>query len=391
MVEMIGAAAPPNIPDWYIEAFVFMLGSIVGSFLNVCIYRLPLEESIIHPGSHCCGCGARIPFYHNIPLVSYVVLKGRAKCCGAPIAFRYWLVELLTASIFLGAWIAFPPAVAACYLVFTSLLTIATFTDLEHYIIPNEITWGSVGAGLVLSALVPALHPSTSEYLKSIKYHVSPHIVSLGISLTGALTAYLVLWAVVELGKIVFGKKKTRFDEPVEITADAEGISTASETLKWDDIFSRPTDQLQFSGKNISLKFMPAAAGKRGKSWEDSSVAISYEELIVGEEKFSLSEVHSLTATCQELVIPREAMGFGDVKFLAGIGAFLGPGSIFFVILVSSLMGSCVGLTLLAIGKRQWGGKLPYGPYLAVAAVIWMFFGNDVIDWYKGMMGENLS
>jgi leader peptidase (prepilin peptidase)/N-methyltransferase len=130
---------------------VFIFGAITGSFLNVVIHRLPREESVVFPGSHCPSCNAPIHWYDNIPLVSWLILLGRCRKCRQPISFRYFLVELLTAVTFLVfftifglGWDFFMYTVLACGLI------AATFIDIQHRIIPDEISLGGVVAGLVL-------------------------------------------------------------------------------------------------------------------------------------------------------------------------------------------------------------------------------------------------
>lgn len=359
MVECLAMLESNEIPDWFTGMVVFVFGSVVGSFLNVCIYRMPRNESIVHPRSHCPHCNAMIPWHYNIPLVSYLALRGRTKCCDKPFSIRYWIIELVTASLFLLLWNTFPPLIAISYMVFVGLMIVATATDFEHYIIPDEITYGGIIAGIVCSTLVPALQGETS------------HLRSFGLSLAGALTAWLVLWGIVELGKLVFGKKKATFQELTQVTVTPQDISIASDALLWEDVLMRATDQLTFAGKNLSLML---AGGAGSRNWDESSVSISQEGITIAEETFPFDKFESLKASTMEIVIPREAMGFGDVKFIGGIGAFLGPICLFFVILVSSLVGSLVGLFLMAIGRREWGGKLPYGPYLALAAMLWIFF-----------------
>ncbi len=370
MVECLAALGSEPIPEGFMDAAVFILGSVIGSFLNVCIYRMPRNESIISPRSHCPHCGAMIPWHHNIPLVSYIALRGRTQCCGKSFSIRYWVIELVTASLFLFLWNSFPLPIAISYMVFTGLMIVATATDLEHYIIPDEITYSGIVAGLICSALVPELQRE------------STHLRSFGMSLGGALTAWLVLWGIVELGKLAFGKRKARFHEPTEVTLTADAISISSEKLLWEDMLMRASDRLEFTGKNISF----TSAGGESRSWEQGAVAVTQEGITIGEEKFSFDQVGSLNAVTGQIVIPREAMGFGDVKFIGGIGAFLGPPSLFFVVLVSSLAGAAMGLFLMATGRREWGGKLPYGPYLAFAALLWMFFGADLVDYYRNLL-----
>jgi leader peptidase (prepilin peptidase)/N-methyltransferase len=155
------AEANADLP-WFFTTLAFLLGAMVGSFLNVCIYRIPAEKSIVWPGSHC-ACGKPIAWYDNIPLLSWFILRGRARCCGRPYAFRYVFVELLTALLFLACWRLFHPAVAVCGWVLVSMLVAATFIDLDHFIIPDRFTIGLGLAGVALSLFVPALHEETGE------------------------------------------------------------------------------------------------------------------------------------------------------------------------------------------------------------------------------------
>ncbi|MEY2530236.1 MAG: leader peptidase (prepilin peptidase) / N-methyltransferase, partial [Verrucomicrobiota bacterium] len=100
---------------------------------------------------------------------------------------------------------------------------------------------------------------------------------------------------------------------------------------------------------------------------------------------FELDQVNEISGVAHELQIPREAMGRGDLKFLAAIGAFLGWRGVLFSLFGGSLAGSLVGLVTLVVGKRVWSAKLPFGPYLAFGALIWMFFGDDLVRWYAGL------
>jgi leader peptidase (prepilin peptidase)/N-methyltransferase len=138
-------------------AFVFAAGACIGSFLNVIIVRLPLGLSIVKPGSHC-SCGQPIPWRDNIPIISWFVLRGRARCCGSRFSFRYPFVEALTAGLFLASWRLLPPGPAVCGWIFTSGLVAATFIDAEHMVIPDAFSLGLGIAGVLLSFAVPALH-----------------------------------------------------------------------------------------------------------------------------------------------------------------------------------------------------------------------------------------
>ena len=141
-----------------ISFLIFILGSIVGSFLNVCIYRMPKEESIVSPPSHCPNCKKRIPWFYNVPLISYVLLKGRCRSCKARISFRYFIVELVTALIFLILFIHYGLSVK--FFIYTALacgLLVATFIDFEHQLIPDIITIPGIFVGLLASFLFPSV------------------------------------------------------------------------------------------------------------------------------------------------------------------------------------------------------------------------------------------
>src|SRR5512135_2943896 len=135
------------LPFHFWSLTFFCLGCVVGSFLNVCIHRMPRNESLISPPSHCPHCNYAIPWYLNIPLVTWLYLRGKCANCGAPIAARYFLVELLTGFVFLACWLFFGarhPALALVYAILLSGFIVATFIDLEHFIIPDEITIGGM-------------------------------------------------------------------------------------------------------------------------------------------------------------------------------------------------------------------------------------------------------
>ncbi|MEY2881897.1 MAG: hypothetical protein RLZZ15_4277, partial [Verrucomicrobiota bacterium] len=175
---------------WFFPLCVLLLGACIGSFLNVVIYRLPKDESIVTPGSHC-GCGQPIAWHDNLPILSWLFLRGRARCCGQKFSARYPFVELLTALLFLACWKCFPtePKVAACGWLFVSCLIVATFTDLDHFIIPDSCTVALGFAGVMLSALVPALH----GFRGSLQLVNSTHAVT--ASVQGLLIgAGLVAW-----------------------------------------------------------------------------------------------------------------------------------------------------------------------------------------------------
>jgi len=245
---------------------VFIFGSIVGSFLNVCIYRLPKGRSIIIPGSHCPNCTVPIRWYDNIPILSYIFLGGKARCCKARISFRYFIVEVLTALAFLVLFMSFSltPKFFA-YIVLVSGLIVATFVDFEIQEIPDEISIGGLVVGLILAIVFPSILNETTR------------LNSLLNSFLGALAGGAMIYVMGMLGEFVFKK---------------------------------------------------------------------------------------------------EAMGGGDVKLLAMIGAFIGWKLTVLTFFLAPAFGSVVGIIL----KIKYGKDIiPYGPYLSLAAVVSIFFGEKII------------
>jgi len=255
-----------------LSLFFFLTGLCIGSFLNVCIWRIPRDESIAWPGSHCPACNHAIAAWDNIPLLSWLILKGKCRHCHTPISPRYFVVELLTGTLFTAIWLIHGWTLQTpVYLLFTSALILGTFVDLDHLILPDRVTLGGMATGLLLSVVFPSLQGQT-ERLPALLH-----------SLGGLALGFGILW---------------------------------------------------------------------------------------------------LVATVGRLVLKREAMGFGDVKLLGAIGACLGWQAVLFSIFISSLSGTLLGLGLIAAGKKELQSKIPYGPHIALAAILWMLFGPACIDFY---------
>jgi leader peptidase (prepilin peptidase)/N-methyltransferase len=232
---------------------IFAIGAVMGSFLNVCVYRIPRKGSILFPGSHCPICKHRIPFYDNIPVLSYLLLKGRCRYCKSPISFRYPLIELLTALAFLFAFVRFGFSVQLIsYIVFFSLLIVVSFIDFDTETIPNKITILGMIIGLAIS-------PFTISVLKSV---------------LGLVTGMLALYLIALIGGFIFKK---------------------------------------------------------------------------------------------------EAMGGGDIKLLAMIGAFLGPINVLIVLFIGSLIGAISGFII----KRR---RIPFAPFLSIGGFIVSLLGDKILQ-----------
>lgn len=241
-----------------------IFGAMIGSFLNVCIHRLPKGESIVIPGSHCPHCNNPISFYDNIPLISYLLLGGKCRYCRASISSQYPLVEGMTA---LGSFLLFlrfgPTWSYLLYFSFISGLIVITVIDLFHQIIPDVISIPGIGAGLLASLIPPGV-----TFLESL----------IGILLGGG------------------------------------SLFLVAATYQW---------------------------------W-----------------------------------FKREGMGGGDVKLLAMIGAFLGWKAVILTILLSSLIGSIVGIIVMVLKGKNFKYAIPFGPFLSLGAVISLFYGREIINWY---------
>lgn len=271
--------------------FSFAMGACIASFMNVCIWRIPRNESVVSPPSHCPNCNAAIHWYQNIPIVSWCCLRGKCANCKKPISVRYTIVELLGGILFLMAYLQWGmpfflggmPAlglerlmglwvVPIYWLVFTGLI-LGSFIDLEHFYLPDRVTIGGMILGVPLSYLVPELQgekvPLTALYW----------------SLGGLVSGFGFLW-------------------------------------------------------------------------------------LIG---FAFTKI-----------LKKDALGFGDVKLIGAIGAFFGPVAVLFTIIVSSFVGALAGVALILRGKAKLGGftAVPYGPFLAFGAVVWMFWGPGIVNWY---------
>ncbi|HYG21289.1 MAG TPA: prepilin peptidase [Verrucomicrobiae bacterium] len=350
-----------SVPFHFWSLVFFVLGCMVGSFLNVVIHRLPLGQSVVSPPSHCPHCKYSIPWYLNVPLITWLYLQGKCRNCKAPISARYFLVELLTGIAFLGCWLAYGKTSAAIALVYSLLIAgfiAATFIDFEHFIIPDEITIGGTFAGLICSLVVPGLHGRAT---------VSGNMIQ---SVLGVAVGAGVIYAILRIGKLLFGRQKLELPIDARIIFTETSVHLPDREIPFEELFYRKSDVVVLHARTLELP---------DRCYKDAVVRLSPERLLINDEKLNPEEVAHMEAVSQEIVLPREAMGFGDVKFMAAIGAFLGWQATLFSLMISSMIGSVVGVALIAAGKREWSSRLPYGPYIAAAAVIWIFGGDRLL------------
>ena len=247
---------------------VALFGLFIGSFLNVCIYRIQKGESIVWPPSHCPKCTKALKPWDNIPVISYLILKGRCRYCSEPISVRYPVVELLSALLAVSLLYRFGVSVTfLIYYLWACVLLIITFIDLDIQIIPDRLSLGGIVVGLLVVYWLPVTYKDAL----------------IGLILGGGL-----------LLAIIYG-------------------------------------------------------------------------------------YYFLTK--------KEGMGGGDVKLLAMIGVFTGWQGVLFTVFASSLMGTMVGIPWGLLKKGTLKAAIPFGPFLALGALIYVFWGQYLIDWYFGYLG----
>lgn len=247
-----------------LEIGIFLFGLILGSFINVCIYRLPRGESVAYPASHCPVCQTAIRAHQNIPVISFILLGGRCGTCGIQISWKYPLVEALHGVAFLFIFQQFGPTLnTLIYCLFFAALVAVTFIDLSHRIVPDQITLPGMVIGVVCASTV-----------------LPPGMLS---SLIGL-----------------------------------------------------------FAGGGI----------------------------------FYLVAVLSLA------ILKKEGMGGGDIKLIAMIGAFLGWKGMLLTIFLAACSGSFIGILLILAQGRDRAEPIPFGPFLALGAVVALFWEKNILDWY---------
>ena len=354
------------VPFHFWSLVFFAFGSIVGSFLNVCIYRMPLGESIVSPPSHCPHCRYSIPWYLNVPLVTWLYLRGKCAHCRAPISVRYFLVELLTGVAFLSCWLCYGHASAGVALVYCVVLAgfiVATFIDLEHFIIPDEITLGGIAVGFLCSFAVPMLHGQPDR------------IGAMKESFFGILIGGGVVYAIVRIGKLIFGRQKIDLPPDTRIIFTETSVVLPDEEVPYEELFFRDSDVIKAEAKRVELP---------DRCLWNVPVRLTPRKLRIGDEEFDPETMPHMEVVADRIILPREAMGLGDVKFMAAIGAFLGWPATLFTLMFSSVIGAVVGVTLIVLKKHEWSSRLPYGPYIALAATVWVFAGTKILGLLLG-------
>ena len=271
--------------------FCIVIGLAIGSFLNVCISRIPLDESVVHPRSRCPECRKPISNRDNIPILSYVLLGGRCRHCRKKISIRYPIIEGLTGAISALLYLKFDMGLAwVVYLLFCAALIALALIDADHRILPDLITLNGLWIGLVISLFLWLPGSWIARGLQGLGWTTpSPVVVSLVSSVAGAIVGGGLLWAVREA-------------------------------------------YFRFRGV--------------------------------------------------------EGMGFGDVKMMAMVGAFIGVPLTLFTIMVGSILGSVIGILMMQLAGKDKGYELPFGTFLSFGAILAVLYGSELIGMYLNLLPQ---
>ncbi len=362
----------PDMP-WLLPLFFAVFGACIGSFLNVVIYRLPLGLSVNEPRrSFCPTCKAPIPWYLNLPVISYVMLRGRSACCRTRISPRYWLVEVLCAALWAVVPYAFeaetlPVLIALC--VWISLMLASFCMDWEQMAVFPSLTIAATLCGLLVAYLAPWLmEEGALEAWEGLQ-----------ISLIGAIGGFALFKLVAFVGKVLFGRRRVSFDREVTWhvaqAADGEDIELrlGDTVLLWSELFTEPDNCLTLTDATESTHVAPPAEMK-----------LTAEALLLPDgARVPLEAVEALCGHCRGYAWTREAMGSGDAWLAMAIGALCGWQGVIFAL----VGGSFIGLGMAAVNRVGFGKPMPFGPALIAAAALWIFFGAELVSLYNGLWG----
>jgi leader peptidase (prepilin peptidase)/N-methyltransferase len=383
-----------------VTGFIFVLGSCIGSFLNVVIWRLPRGESLSYPASHCPKCGHPLAAWQNVPLLGWLVLRGRCFYCKAPVSVRYPIVELFTALLFTAVWLGIvhaglPWASAARYLFMAGALLAAAVIDAEHGIIPDKITGAGILAALLAAALLPAsaFFPgcmpegdaalaATLPFVPEAWLQPGTRGFALLSSLLGMVAGAGFLAVARTAGTLFMGTQSLPLPEPeTAIALGPGGLGIGGDAPVAVDSLIGPRHEaceLRMTEGRLAWR---SEAGEQSRELRRENVRVERDGVEAGDLFVPTADLLRLEGKASRIRRSREVLGLGDVKLMAMTGAFLGPLAILWVILLSALAATAAGCALLPFRKSR-GISLRYGPYIAAAGLAVFFFGNDLVLLY---------
>ncbi len=357
-----------------------IFGLIVGSFLNVVIYRVPRGESIAFPASHCGSCGKPVKPYDNIPVLSYLILRGRCRFCKETYSWRYPAVELLVGLLFFAVvyqngltWLSI------AQVIFIAIIVALTFIDAEHFLLPDVITypallfaivsitaisfwlsWSALSGLTLHSWLPPAIGESDFPYWFGL----------------GAIAlAVPALWVIDRIENVLFGKY-------FEFTEEEETEEDKVLNEKWEKQRQRVIFFTMISGVIAQIIWWFAVWKRIQPATIDASYALLQSVIgaIIG------GGVVWVLRAAFFYLRGIEGMGLGDIKLMAVIGAFFGWDIALLVIFFGTLLGSIVGGIVALRSKEGMKLRLPFGVPLGICAILAIFYGHSVIQWYVQML-----
>lgn len=380
---------------WFATGVVAVFGLCVGSFLNVVVWRLPRGESLNHPGSHCPRCGHGIRAWENLPLLSWLLLRGRCSQCSQPISVRYPLVEGANGLLWLALWwrlwgSGLPLTHGPGWFLLASALLAASLIDLDHLLLPDAINRFGVLAALALALVFPesyalgavGAHTLFSQLVAGALGPLSgqPHVLALARLAAGVGLGYGLLWLVRALGRRFWGRLVVRPDSPAVLRATADSVRMQGvPDAPLGEWLPHPDD---FLVVDFSAGRLKRRQGK-GENWPAGRVEIGAGGVRRDEVEIPWSEIAGLRLEATAWSRPREVLGRGDLKLLAMIGAFLGPDAALSTAALGALAGLVAGGVRAFSGRR---GPLPFGPFLSLGALVWLVCGPELLGAYSSWL-----
>lgn len=380
--------------EWIIVVFLFMFGCCIGSFLNVVIYRLPREKSLVHPGSACPRCDKAIRFYDNIPLLSWLALRAKCRYCKAPISPRYFIVELLTGSVFLGVYLVYfhtgirPTMgaegswfVYALHLVLIAAFIAASGIDLELWIIPLSICWFVTAAGLIGSAAGGYLLDPLAIKEYSLLPTASP---GTGAMAVGAAIGLGIGWLLLRTGALKRSYEQTEAEGKDATPSDGHGRPAGP----------GPFDEPQYNHRLEALRevlfLLPilvgailakrilGSSGSIGTWWSDLLAHPAVCGLLGSLFGYFVGcAAVWATRVLGTLAFGKEAMGLGDVHLMGAAGAVVGPVMVVIAFFIAPFFGLGWALSQMLSKKIR---QIPYGPFLSLAILTVMIFHDWILN-----------
>lgn len=379
------------IPDWIWFAFLFAFGCCIGSFLNVVIYRLPREKSIVRPPSACPACNKRIQWFDNIPLVSWLVLGRKCRYCKAPISPRYFIIELLTGLMFVGVFILYfrsglragiGPIDGGWLIYLVSIILLAALIaasaiDMELWVIPLSICWFVTGVGLIASAVgVYIIDPAVIR-----QYFLLPSTTDL--FLREATVASLAAGATIGLGianlLLATGLIKRSYDlrqlkDTADKAAQAEDVQELNDRA---EVCREIVFLLPVVVCSVAAYWIVRGVPTVGDWWLDFSQKPPISGLLGALWGYFVGcGVVWATRIFGTLAFGKEAMGLGDVHLMGGAGAIVGPVFVVVAFFVAPFFGlAWAGMQMFFKKTRQ----IPYGPFLSLGILVGIILHDEIL------------